>query len=493
MSSLPRDVGQYRLETQIGQGGMGVVYRATDTALDRAVAVKMISLTDDLSDEDKEQTVRRFQREAKSAAKIHSRHVVQVLNFGKTPAGELYIVMELLDGISLSKLLAREKRLVPARAIRIARQICRGLQAAHELGIVHRDLKAANVMIVSADGITEFAKVLDFGVAKMAEGGRGGATQTGAVVGTLSTMAPEQLEGKSVDARADIYSMGVLLYRMLTGTTLFETSDVAELIHRQLHEMPVAPTKRAPDANIPDELDAVVLRCLSKNPAERPSSMHEVENELASASGAEPTDPSGEFVVLQRSAGDPATGPTKAVPSAHVTRAVTRVKRQTRTRKAVAAGLAVVAILGAGFIFARAARGPQTAPAAMLPVVVPALAPPPVPAPEPAPMQAPVPTEVAVVLEGPELAPRPDGPLAQLAERCSHPCVAQLLERGASVASSSSQQRKAFEKEMTACSLRCRAPPAARAPPTTRVTRPKPKPVPEAPPAFRRVLTKDGG
>jgi eukaryotic-like serine/threonine-protein kinase len=180
-----RTVGGYRLEKKLGQGGMGVVYRAVDTVLDRPVALKMIKASEDEALRGDEEA--RFLREAKAAARIQSRHVAQVLYFGKTDEGELYIVMELLDGLPLSKVLGREKRLSPQRAVRIARQIARGMQAAHQIDVVHRDLKPANVMIVTSDGIDEVAKILDFGVAKITNKSEKDLTRAGSILGTSAS------------------------------------------------------------------------------------------------------------------------------------------------------------------------------------------------------------------------------------------------------------------------------------------------------------------
>jgi serine/threonine-protein kinase len=282
-STLPRQVDHYRLEEKLGAGGMGVVYRATDTLLDRPVALKMLHAPADLGGTDVAEAQGRFLREAKAAARIRSRHVAQVLQLGTTAEGDAYIVMEFLQGETLSRLLARVGRLPAARVVAIGRQICRGMQAAHELGIVHRDLKPANVMLVQDEG-EEIAKVLDFGVAKLTNDGQGKElTQTGALVGTLPFMAPEQLMSAPVDNRTDVYALGIMLYRMLTGAAVWEAHSLADIVRHQMMSAPPAMISRVTNPDFSDALDAVVLRCLEKTPEKRWQSMRELGDALEAA------------------------------------------------------------------------------------------------------------------------------------------------------------------------------------------------------------------
>ncbi len=281
-----RRIGPYLVNERLGRGGMGVVYRAVDTTLDREVAIKMMVPAGDDSVV-AEQTAR-FTLEAKAAARIHSRHVAQVIQYGKTESGELYIVMELLDGRPLDKLLL-QGRMAPARAVRIARHIAKGMQAAHDLGIVHRDLKPANVMLCTIDGEEDIAKVLDFGVAKMTHDPTGGGlTQQGALLGTLPFMAPEQVNGHNVDGRTDVYSLGVILFRMLAGAPLFDVESLSDLVRHQLSTPAPRIAERAVGpVDIPDALEAAVLTCLEKDPAKRFQSMRALEIALATAMGDE--------------------------------------------------------------------------------------------------------------------------------------------------------------------------------------------------------------
>jgi serine/threonine-protein kinase len=283
-STLPRQVDHYRLEEKLGAGGMGVVYRATDTLLDRPVAIKMMHTADVLGvGADVAEVQGRFLREAKAAARIKSRYVAGVLQLGTTPQGEAYIVMEFLQGEPLNRVLARVGRLPAARAVAIARQIGRGMQAAHDLGIVHRDLKPANVMLVRDEG-EEVAKVLDFGVAKITnEQHTAGLTQAGALLGTLPFMAPEQLTSSPVDARTDVYALGIMLYRMLTGVAVWEVESLSDIVRHQLSSPPPSMLTRVTNPGFSVELDQVVLRCLEKDPARRWPSMRELGDALDEA------------------------------------------------------------------------------------------------------------------------------------------------------------------------------------------------------------------
>lgn len=281
---LPSMMDHYRLEEQLGAGGMGVVYRALDTRLERSVAIKMMFAPELLGDGvNAAEAQERFLREARAAARIKSRFVAQVLQLGTSEQGEPYIVMEMLRGVSLSRLLAKVGRLPPERVVLLGRQVCRGMQAAHDLGIVHRDLKPANVMIVEEEG-EELAKVLDFGVAKMTTDRRShGLTQTGAVVGTLAFMSPEQLAAEPVDHRTDIYALGMMLYRMFTGANVWEAESLSDIVRHQMNSRAPTMLERVTDASITPALDRVVLRCLEKQPGARWSSMSELGDALEAA------------------------------------------------------------------------------------------------------------------------------------------------------------------------------------------------------------------
>ena len=246
-------MSNYELGEKIGQGGMGVVYRAHHLSLDRDVAVKFIHqhLADD------EEAVERFLREARLAAKINHPNVVQIYDTGQDDSGRPYIVMELLEGESLRQRLKRGP--IPlADAVRISLEILDALTKAHSQGIVHRDIKPGNIFIC-ADGES---KLLDFGIAKALGGGS--LTGTGTLVGTPEYMSPEQAEGERVDARSDLYSLGIVLYEMVSGVAPFKADTPVSVLHMQVHK-PAPPVPGQGSA-----LSGVITRALAKNPADRP-------------------------------------------------------------------------------------------------------------------------------------------------------------------------------------------------------------------------------
>ena len=279
--ALPRLLGgRYRLEAKLGSGGMGVVYRATDQTMHRAVAVKLIRSADGVALD--EEVAGRFLREAKNTARIQHENLIEVFDLGRSGEGDMFFVMELLEGESLSAKLRREGKLPPALAVHIARQMCAALHVAHTAGIIHRDLKPANIMLVQRGPDPSFVKVLDFGVAKSYAPDQDTAlTHTGMLVGTVEYMAPEQIMGRPVDGRTDLYSVGIVLYRMLTGKAPFRDGGVPALIHAHLNVYPKPLGELAPE--VPGELDRVVLRCLAKQPERRYESMEELSRALADA------------------------------------------------------------------------------------------------------------------------------------------------------------------------------------------------------------------
>lgn len=256
---------------------MGAVHRATDLRLERAVAVKVVS-----AQSNNAETRARFVREAQRTARVRHPNVVEVFDVGETPEGDLFFVMELLLGEPLSARLNREGRLGLGASISILRELCDGLGAAHALGIVHRDVKPANVMLVQHGNRQDLVKVVDFGIAK-AENSGTALTEAGMFLGTLEYISPEQIMGEALDARADVYALGALAYRMLTGTPMFANVPRAALIHHHIEVPPDRLASRAPDAQIPVALEEVVLQCLAKDPARRFANATELRAAIDSA------------------------------------------------------------------------------------------------------------------------------------------------------------------------------------------------------------------
>lgn len=260
--------GRYELTGHLATGGMGAVFQARHVHLRKDLAVKVLrpelSASPDL--------VERFRREAEIASALQHDHIVHVTDFGRTEEGWLFLAMELLTGESLFDRLRREGALAPAAAVPVLWQICAGLGAAHAMGVVHRDLKPENVFLARTASGREVAKILDFGIAKMTDPSSGCATQAGMVVGTPEYLAPEQATGGAVDARADLYAVGLIAWRMLAGHHPFTAPDARGLLMKQA-TAPVPPLAGArPELAAWPELVAVVARACEKEPAARPAS-----------------------------------------------------------------------------------------------------------------------------------------------------------------------------------------------------------------------------
>ena len=259
--------GKYEILDKLGAGGMASVYRARHLAFDEVCAIKVVAgrLSDD------EDFLRRFRNEAVVARRFQHPHAVRVDDLDTTEDGRPFIVMEYVLGPNLREVVRREGALGLRRALTIARQIASALSAAHQLGIIHRDIKPDNILLTGA-GPAESAKVLDFGIAKVKEGFFGGgdhvATRTGAVVGTPQYISPEQALGRrgdDLDGRADLYSLGVVLYEMVTGRLPFESDTAMGIILHHLQTLPTPPHELRPDLAIPEPLSAVLLRMLDKD------------------------------------------------------------------------------------------------------------------------------------------------------------------------------------------------------------------------------------
>jgi serine/threonine-protein kinase len=262
---------------------MGEVWRARHRLLARPAAIKLIR--SDLlgsSDRTREAAVRRFEREARATAALRSIHTIDVYDFGVTEAGEFYYVMELLDGISLERFVQRFGPMEPARVVFVLRQVCHSLDEAHARNLIHRDIKPANIFLCRLGPDDDFVKVLDFGLVKYVQAAPGSMlTGENETAGTPAYMAPEIALGSAVlDGRADIYSLGCVAYYLLTGGPVFShrVALAAALAHVQ--EDPVPPSQRS-EHEIPPALEALILQCLAKDPAERPGSASELGDRLA--------------------------------------------------------------------------------------------------------------------------------------------------------------------------------------------------------------------
>jgi serine/threonine-protein kinase len=285
-------LGSYKLIDRLGEGGMGEVWRAEHRLLGRPAAVKLIRPEVIGREESQETLERRFEREARVTAALRSPHTVTIYDFGATSDGAFYYAMELLDGLDLERLVTRFGPQSPERVIHFLLQTCDSLSEAHAKGLIHRDIKPQNIFASRLGLNYDFVKVLDFGLVKTPTplgGSHLRLTLDGTTTGTPAFMSPEMSLGNPVDARSDIYSLGCVAYRMLTGEQVFQRDTSMAVLLAHIQEDPVPPSQRT-ELEIPPELDRVILACLEKDPAKRPQTAQELARMLTACPLPRPWD-----------------------------------------------------------------------------------------------------------------------------------------------------------------------------------------------------------
>ena len=351
---------RYHVVKKLGEGGMGQVYLAEHVKMGRRSAIKVMnpSMTHDPD------AVARFNREAANASRITHPNVCAVYDFGETPDGLIYLAMEFIEGEPLTDLIEREGALKVPRAVKIFQQTADALQAAHDLGIVHRDLKPDNIMLARGRDGGDIVKVVDFGIAKAVGGDEAGqkVTKTGLVVGTPEFMSPEQLSGDKLDGRSDLYSLALVLYRMLTGRLPFEASTVQETMIKRLTDEPTKLAAARPDLAFPPGLQKVMDRALARTPGERYQSVSEFAADVGRAVGTLAAAPAAD-----------AEGRTQLIGAADHTRIAdavppTRVAKAEKRRPMIpiAAGAAVVVLAGGAYALFGRGHAPAPNPAATI-------------------------------------------------------------------------------------------------------------------------------
>ncbi|HWB14280.1 MAG TPA: serine/threonine protein kinase [Pirellulales bacterium] len=275
-----KQLGQYQLEEKIGAGGMGVVYRGRHAMLRRPTAIKLLDV-----EKTTPETIRRFEREVQITSQLNHPNTIAIYDYGKTPEGVFYYAMEYLEGINLEQLVQKHGPQPEGRVIHVLRQVCGSLSEAHLVGLIHRDVKPANIILTQRGGVSDFAKLLDFGLVKAIGAEREARlTMAGAVTGTPLYLSPEAIQHPDeVDPRSDLYALGAVGYFLLTGAPVFEAKSVVDILTHHVHTPPQPPSERLGRFISPD-LEAIVLRCLSKRPDDRPASARELADSLARCS-----------------------------------------------------------------------------------------------------------------------------------------------------------------------------------------------------------------
>jgi serine/threonine protein kinase len=276
-----RKLGQYVLEQEIGHGANGTIYRARHSLLRRPVAIKLLS-----PDMTNEANAARFEHEVQMTSQLTHPNTVAIYDYGRTPEGLFYFAMEYLGGIDLDQLVRQFGPQPEGRVIYLLRQVCGSLSEAHRIGLIHRDVKPANIILTRRGGVCDLVKVLDFGLVKAVNVGPAAGMQANAVVGTPHFMSPGAIEKpESIDARSDLYSLGAVGYWLLTGKTLFDDQTVEALLVCQVKAQPLPPAERL-GKPVSADLADLLMRCLAKSPEQRPPSAEALEQALAACASA---------------------------------------------------------------------------------------------------------------------------------------------------------------------------------------------------------------
>jgi len=349
---------RYRITGVLGSGGMGCVYLAEHISIQRPLALKLLHPEVEEIDE----VIKRFEREAFAIGRVDHPNCVNVSDFGKLSDGTFYMVLELLDGVLLSDLLERQARVDWRRTLHIGRHVLSALDYAHDAGIIHRDVKPENVILVEQDGDPDFAKILDFGIAKLLHDDAKPEsdtllltndtklTQQGVTIGTPTYIAPEQAYGLPVDGRADLYSLSVMLYEMITGVPPFDTDDVGALLRMHISARVPRFADVAPDVDAPDTVERLILHGLEKKPDKRIGSAKEYIERIDEILPGENRRRSGSREIPSFDIHD--------IRSSLVTRMVRVVPKKKTAKRVLAAALLVIA-LTAGFALALGSTGPD--------------------------------------------------------------------------------------------------------------------------------------
>jgi eukaryotic-like serine/threonine-protein kinase len=278
-----RELGRYRLTRRLGAGAMGEVYLAEHTLLRRPCAVKLIRPGPDGGD----RLAARFEREVQATAALTHPNTVEIYDYGRAEDGTFYYAMEYLPGLNLDQLVTRHGPLPASRVIHLLRQVCGALREAHGVGLIHRDVKPANIIVCRRGGAHDVVKLLDFGLVRAAGPGEGRLTLDGAVAGTPEYLSPEQAEGRAeLDGRSDVYNLGCVAYFLLTGRPPFQKDTALQLLYAHAREPVRSPTAVRPD--VPADLERVVLRCLEKDRGRRFQDVAALDQALAACRPAEP-------------------------------------------------------------------------------------------------------------------------------------------------------------------------------------------------------------